>query len=93
MPPGAFLPLAERYGLMPKLDRWVVRQVLKWASTRGGSDAQGEMFCVNVSGATMTRLICQLGASPADTSRYRSSSGWLSGSTSCVDTVVELDGS
>lgn len=53
MPPGAFLPLAEKYGLMPKLDRWVVRQVLKWASMRGGSSAQGRLLCVNVSGATI----------------------------------------
>jgi len=53
MPPGAFLLLAEEYGLMPQLDRWVVRQVLKWASTRGRSDAQGGMFCVNVSSATI----------------------------------------
>ncbi|MDJ0871443.1 MAG: EAL domain-containing protein [Gammaproteobacteria bacterium] len=28
-PPGAFLPAAERYGLMPSLDRWVVQTVLK----------------------------------------------------------------
>ena len=26
-PPGAFLPAAERYGLMPSLDRWVVQTV------------------------------------------------------------------
>ena len=31
MPPGAFLPLAEEYGLLPELDRWVVRHVLDWA--------------------------------------------------------------
>ena len=32
MPPGAFLPLAERHGLMPQLDRWVVRHVLDWVA-------------------------------------------------------------
>ncbi|MDH3692609.1 MAG: EAL domain-containing protein, partial [Gammaproteobacteria bacterium] len=30
MPPGAFLPAAERYDLAPRLDRWVVRTALSW---------------------------------------------------------------
>lgn len=54
MPPGAFLPLAEKYGLMPKLDRWVVGQVLKWASGRGWSAPKDGMLCINVSGATIS---------------------------------------
>lgn len=29
LPPGEFLPVFEHYGMMPDLDRWVVRQVLK----------------------------------------------------------------
>src|SRR5690606_11078543 len=28
VPPGAFIPAAERFGLMPLLDRWVVDTVL-----------------------------------------------------------------
>jgi EAL domain-containing protein (putative c-di-GMP-specific phosphodiesterase class I) len=28
MPPGEFLPVLEHYGMMPELDRWVVREVL-----------------------------------------------------------------
>jgi EAL domain-containing protein (putative c-di-GMP-specific phosphodiesterase class I) len=28
-PPGEFLPVLEHYGLMPELDRWMVRQVLR----------------------------------------------------------------
>jgi EAL domain-containing protein (putative c-di-GMP-specific phosphodiesterase class I) len=28
-PPGEFLPVLEHYGMMPELDRWVVRQVLR----------------------------------------------------------------
>ncbi|MFZ5642434.1 MAG: bifunctional diguanylate cyclase/phosphodiesterase [Bacillota bacterium] len=28
IPPGAFIPVAERYGLMPQLDRWVFKQVI-----------------------------------------------------------------
>lgn len=53
MAPGAFLPIAEKYGLMPKLDRWVVRQVLKWVTARGGFSAGSPMLCINVSGATI----------------------------------------
>ena len=34
MPPGAFFPLVEKYGLMPHLDRWVVQHVIKWLSLR-----------------------------------------------------------
>lgn len=30
LPPGTFLPLLQEAGLMPLLDRWVVREVLKW---------------------------------------------------------------
>lgn len=34
MPPGAFFELAEEYGLMPELDRWMVSGVLEWISAR-----------------------------------------------------------
>lgn len=30
LPPGTFLPVLDEAGLMPLLDRWVVREVLKW---------------------------------------------------------------
>lgn len=30
VPPAAFLPAAERYNLMPRVDRWVVRESLRW---------------------------------------------------------------
>lgn len=29
IPPGAFIPAAERYNLMPSLDRWVIRRTFK----------------------------------------------------------------
>ena len=32
VPPGAFLPAAERYGLASRIDRWVVRNVFEWIS-------------------------------------------------------------
>lgn len=30
VPPGAFVPAAERYGVMPSIDRWVIGAVLDW---------------------------------------------------------------
>lgn len=30
IPPGAFLPAAERYNLSPKIDRWVVQATFDW---------------------------------------------------------------
>ena len=30
VPPAAFLPAAERYSLMPRVDRWVIQESLRW---------------------------------------------------------------
>src|SRR3546814_15454535 len=54
--PGAFIPSAERFGMMPKIDRWVVEQaithfdhlfpdaarVARGAITRFGHNVDGE---------------------------------------------------
>ena len=41
--PGSFLPSAERFGLMPAVDRWVVRQAVRLlAEHRSGAAARGE---------------------------------------------------
>ncbi len=49
LPPGEFLPVFEQYGMMPQLDRWVVRNALKRLS-RGSRIPR---FSVNVSGQTL----------------------------------------
>ena len=51
MPPGAFLPLAEEYGMLPDLDRWVVRNLLGWL----GADAnrQQGIYSINISPQTI----------------------------------------
>jgi diguanylate cyclase (GGDEF)-like protein len=51
--PGAFIPAAERYNLMPALDRWVVGNALAHiaGSTR---PASGEVSFINLSGATLS---------------------------------------
>jgi len=55
MPPGAFFPLAERLGLMPRLDRWVVRHVVEWASHRAPTAmwSPESVFFINVARATL----------------------------------------
>jgi EAL domain-containing protein (putative c-di-GMP-specific phosphodiesterase class I) len=49
LPPGEFLPILEHYGMMPELDRWVVREALRRLST----GPEIPRFCVNVSGQTI----------------------------------------
>lgn len=55
MPPGAFLPIAEEHGLMPSLDRWVVRNVLEWLAKRRRTDPDhpGIICLVILSAATL----------------------------------------
>jgi PAS domain S-box-containing protein len=54
MPPGAFFPLAEKFGLLPHLDRWVVQHVTKWASHQPArADGKAAMFFINIAGATL----------------------------------------
>lgn len=53
MVPGAFFPLAERYGLMPHLDRWVVQHVIEWMATDHTGKAQNGVFFINLSIASM----------------------------------------
>lgn len=55
MQPGAFFPLAEKFGLMPHLDRWVVQHVIAWAARKNQTELHGNhsMYFINVSLATM----------------------------------------
>ena len=56
LPPGAFFPLAEKYGLMSQLDRWVVQHVTEWASHQDSPNDKrnNPMYFINVSGATIS---------------------------------------
>ena len=52
--PGAFLPAAERYNLMPKLDRWVVEKALsELAACDGPGGRASYTVSVNVSGSSL----------------------------------------
>lgn len=54
--PTSFLPAAERFGLAPAIDRWVVNHLLRsFASRRLPSDAaQNQRFFINLSGVTLS---------------------------------------
>jgi diguanylate cyclase (GGDEF)-like protein len=53
VPPGAFVPAAERFGLMPQLDRWVVSTALAQFSTLHPAGDDVEMCAINLSANTM----------------------------------------
>ncbi len=53
MPPGEFLPVFEHYRMMPALDRWVVRSVVRHLAT-GSRIAR---FSINLSSQTIVRKL------------------------------------
>ena len=55
MPPGAFFPLAEKYGLMSYLDRWVIQHVLQQANElkQQGKQEQSAIYFINTSRDTL----------------------------------------
>ncbi len=50
--PTAFLPTAERFGLAPEIDRWVIRHAMK-ALTRLRATQPGLRFSINLSAKTL----------------------------------------
>jgi len=53
IPPGAFIPVAERYRIAPMLDRWVVRHALKLLSNGGGEKLGADHISINLSGQSL----------------------------------------
>jgi len=55
LPPGGFIPVAERYGMMEALDRWVVRNLVTWCLEKQRSNAawRAPFYCVNLSEAAV----------------------------------------
>ena len=57
--PGAFIPIAERHGMMQEIDRWVVRELFELEGARlrqwkPGGAAKDFVYSVNLSGASLT---------------------------------------
>ena len=51
--PAEFIPAAERYNLMPTIDRWVVHQALERLVHRGDSGRKPYTIAVNLSGTSL----------------------------------------
>jgi EAL domain-containing protein (putative c-di-GMP-specific phosphodiesterase class I) len=53
--PSDFIPIAERYNLMPAIDRWVIRNSFAayMRLKKAGDPLASAIFCVNLSGASL----------------------------------------
>ena len=51
--PGAFLPAAERYGMMPAIDRWVVETALRHIDRLHPSGSSLDTCAINLSSASL----------------------------------------
>lgn len=53
IPPAAFIPAAERYNMMPKIDRWVVHNTFKWLASRPLQPEAITTYSLNLSGQSL----------------------------------------
>ena len=53
IPPNAFIPAAERYNLMPHIDRWVITTFLRHIKANA-QIGNHELYMLNLSGASLT---------------------------------------
>lgn len=51
--PGHFIPAAERYGLMPSIDRWVISRALQTLAQQPGHAKLVETCAINLSGPSL----------------------------------------
>jgi diguanylate cyclase (GGDEF)-like protein/PAS domain S-box-containing protein len=68
--PSEFIPAAERYNVMPAIDRWVVLQALEKLRSRAATDPAGPLLAVNLSGTslndqTFLEFVLQQASDPA----------------------------
>lgn len=54
IPPGSFIPAAERYGLMATIDRWVIGHSFRWLASRLKSTSESTIYNINLSGVSVS---------------------------------------
>ena len=54
IPPGAFLPAAERYNQAPAIDRWVIKTLFTWMATQTEFINNLELCSINLSGLSLS---------------------------------------
>lgn len=52
IPPGCFIPIAEKYGLMHLIDRWVIRKLFSQI-INSPENVNDTIYAVNISGASL----------------------------------------
>jgi diguanylate cyclase (GGDEF)-like protein len=52
--PDAFIPAAERYNLMPSIDRWVIDNAFRFLGSLPDGAHHLQTCCINLSGASLT---------------------------------------
>ena len=53
VPPDSFIAAAERYGIIPNIDRWVVENALRWLVSEPDERARLAMCSINLSGQSL----------------------------------------
>jgi len=56
IPPGAFLPAAERFHIISRIDRWVVKSTLEWMRLNANQFDHIETISINLSGQSLVDL-------------------------------------
>jgi diguanylate cyclase (GGDEF)-like protein/PAS domain S-box-containing protein len=56
VPPMAFIPAAERYSLMQKIDRWVIQKTLARLQQMHQQNTLNSVFSINLSGSSIADL-------------------------------------
>jgi diguanylate cyclase (GGDEF)-like protein/PAS domain S-box-containing protein len=51
--PGAFLKAAERFGLMPEIDRWVIEHAFSWLNEHSKYETRKLSYFINLSGKSI----------------------------------------
>jgi diguanylate cyclase (GGDEF)-like protein/PAS domain S-box-containing protein len=55
IPPGSFLPAAERYNLIEQLDRWVIKKAFNYLAENSEFLQQDDFISINLSGLSLAR--------------------------------------
>lgn len=53
IPPMAFIPAAERYGMMPAIDQYVIKKAFAWLAQNNNQPAKALSLSINLSGNTL----------------------------------------
>jgi len=55
VPPTAFIPAAERYSMMPEIDKWVIKSVISMLTYQKGNFDDTNIVCINLSGQSLSQ--------------------------------------